>query len=66
MTKQTKDLSNKYWGPDETEKLNEEVGEPIDQTLEQLEEIWQDKEKEADKEAKHMPKEKAYRGTKVK
>lgn len=64
MKQDTKEVANKYWGPDETEKLNEEGGEPIDQTVEQLEEIWQDKEKEADKEAKHMPKEKAYRGYK--
>ena len=48
----------------EAESLEEEGGEEKKE-VEELEEIWQHKEYKAEVEARHMPKEKAYRGHKV-
>lgn len=65
MTKHSKEVLEKYLNPEaEVEGTEEDSGE-VDKDLEKLEEIWQDKEVKADIEAKHMPKEKAYRGHKA-
>ena len=48
----------------EAESLEEE-GLEEKKEVEELEEIWQHKEVKAEVEARHMPKEKAYRGHKV-
>lgn len=65
MTKHSKEVLEKYLNPEaEVGRTEEDSGE-IDKDLEKLEEIWQDKEVKADIEAKHMPKEKAYRGHKA-
>ena len=63
MTKHSKEVLERYLNP-EAGSAEEDSGE-VDKDLEKLEEIWQDKEVKADIEAKHMPKEKAYRGHKA-
>jgi len=65
MTKHSKEVLEKYLNADtEGESYGEASGEGT-KDVETLEEIWQDKKAKAEVEARHMPKEKAYRGHKV-
>ena len=63
MTKHSMEVLEKYLKED-AESI-EEVGGEEKKEVEELEEIWQHKEYKAEVEARHMPKEKAYRGHKV-
>ena len=66
MTKHSKEVLEKYLNADtmEGESLEATSGEE-EKDVETLEKIWQSKEAKAEVEARHMPKEKAYRGHKV-
>ncbi|MHC1719012.1 MAG: hypothetical protein AB9883_10230 [Acidaminococcaceae bacterium] len=65
MTKHSKEVLEKYLNADtEGESFEGASGEETKE-VETLEEIWQNKEAKAEVDARHMPKEKAYRGHKV-
>lgn len=65
MTKHSKEVLEEYLDAQVEGENIEEVGGKEKKEVEELEEIWQHKEEKAEVEARHMPKEKAYRGHKV-
>ena len=65
MTKHSKEVLEKYLNSDTVAESFEEGSGEAKKDVETLEEIWQHKEAKAEVEARHMPKEKAYRGHKV-
>ena len=65
MTKHSKEVLEKYLNADTEGESLEATSAEEKKDVETLEEIWQNKEAKAEVEARHMPKEKAYRGHKV-
>ncbi|MGE4588742.1 MAG: hypothetical protein AB7E34_04130 [Acidaminococcaceae bacterium] len=64
MAKHSKEVLEKYLNADTEDESFEEVSGDEKKEVETLEAIWQHKELKSEVEARHMPKEKAYRGHK--
>lgn len=65
MVKPSKEVLEKYLNAEKEGESIEAKSEEEQKDVETLEEIWLDKEVKAELEARHMPKEKAYRGHKA-
>ena len=65
MTKHSKEVLEKYLNADTEGESFVEASAEEKKDVETLEELWQNKEAKAEVEARHMPKEKAYRGHKM-